>query len=183
RAWPHTPLTGVLLFLRPIRGGAARLQQPNIAHQRRRLRTTLDRLRRRGFRWRADADQDLARLAAKHCFTDDRGALGSPVVPAIFHSTAAARDAIPRCGRGILGALYTDGNHVAAAACPGRDTRPGFRRTAFAGGSRIAAGSRVRWRLAAISLSTAGDCYLWSRLHPCRARWSRLPVTASVAAS
>src|SRR5262249_56294441 len=105
RAWPHTPLTGVLLFLRPIRGGAARLQQPDITHQRRRLRTTLDRLRRRGFRWRADADQDLARLAAEHCFTDDRGAMGSAVMPAIFHSTAAARDDVPPCGRSIPAAL------------------------------------------------------------------------------
>ena len=78
-------------------------------------------------------------------------------------------------------ALYADGNHPAAAARPGRDTRPGVRRAAFAGGSGGAAGSRVRWRAAAISLGAAGDRYLWPRLHPRRAGWPRLPVTASVA--
>jgi hypothetical protein len=39
----------------------------------------------------------------------------------------------------------------AAAARPGRDTRLGLWRAAFAGGSGDAAGSRVRWRAAAIS--------------------------------
>src|SRR5215471_7822133 len=76
----------------------------------------------------------VAPLAAEHCLTDDRGALGSAAVPSVFHPTAPARDAVPRCGWGILGALYADGNHPAAAACPGRDTRPGLRRAAFAGG-------------------------------------------------
>ena len=40
---------------------------------------------------------------------------------------------------------------------------------------------RVRWRAAAVSLGAAGDRYLWPRLHPRRAGWPRLPVTASVA--
>ena len=104
-----------------------------------------------------------------------------PIKPAVFHPTAPARDAVPRCGWGILGALYADGNHPAAAARPGRDTRPGLRRAAFAGGSGGAAGGRVRWRTAAISLGAAGDRYLWPRLHPRRAGWPRLTVTASVA--
>ena len=138
--------------------------------QRRRLRAAVDRLRRGGLRWCTDADQALAPLAAGHCLTDDRGALGSAAVPPVFHQTAPARDAVPRCGWGILGALYADGNHPAAAAHPGRDTRPGLRREAFAGGSGDAAGSRVRWRTAAISLSAAGDRYLRPSLHPRRAR-------------
>ena len=53
----------------------------------------------------------------------------------------------------------------AAAARPGRDTRPDLRRAAFAGGSGGAAGNR----------------YLWPRLHPRRAGWPRLTVSASVA--
>ena len=107
--------------------------------------------------------------------------LWGALVPPVFHPTAPARDAVPGCGWGILGALYADGNHPAAAARPGRDTRPGLRRAAFAGGSGGAAGSRVRWRAAAISLGAAGDRYLWPRLHPRRAGWPRLTVTASVA--
>jgi MFS family permease len=133
------------------------------------------------FGWCADADQALAPLAAEHCLTDDRGALGSAAVPPVFRPTAPARDAVSRCGWGILGALYADGNHPAAAAHPGRDTRPGLRRAAFARRSGGAAGSRVRWRAAAISLGATGDRYLWPRLHPRRAGWPRLTVTASVA--
>ncbi|MFZ0899459.1 MAG: hypothetical protein WAN21_09185 [Candidatus Sulfotelmatobacter sp.] len=64
---------------------------------------------------------------------------------------------------------------------PGRDTRPDLRRAAFAGGSGGAAGSRVRWRAVAISLGAAGNRYLWPRLHPRRAGWPRLTVSASVA--
>src|SRR2546425_12511223 len=37
-----------------------------------------------GLRWCADADQALAPLAAEHCLTDDRGALGSAAVPPVF---------------------------------------------------------------------------------------------------
>ena len=129
----------------------------------------------------ADADQALAPLAAEYCLTADRGALGSAAVPPFFHSAAPARDAVPRRGWGILGALYADGNHPAAAARPGRNTRPGLRRAAFAGGSGDAAGSRVRWRAAAISPGADGDRHLWPRLHPRRAGWPRLAVTASVA--
>jgi MFS family permease len=103
---------------------------------------------------------------------------GGTAVPPIFHPTAPARDAVPRCGRGILGALYADGNHPAAAARPGRDTRPGLWRAAFAGGSGGAAGSRVRWCAAAIPLGAAGDRYFWPGLHPRRAERPRLTVTA-----
>jgi Major Facilitator Superfamily len=81
----------------------------------------------------------------------------------------------------FLGALYADGSHPAAAAHPGRDTRPGLRRAACAGGSGDAAGRRVGWRAAAISLRAGGDRYLWPRLHPRRAGWPRLAITASVA--
>src|SRR6202043_1314724 len=105
-----------------------------ITRQRRRLRAAVDRLRRGGLRWSADADQVLAPLAAEHCLTDDRVALGSAAVPPVFHPTAPARDAVPRCGWGILGALYADGNHSAAASRPDRDTRPRLRRAAFSGG-------------------------------------------------
>src|SRR6266568_638750 len=181
RARAHAPLAGVLLLLRPVGGGPAGLQRPDITRQRRRLRAAVDRLRHGGLRWCGDADQALAPLAAEHCLADDRGALGSAAVPPVFHPTAPASDAVPRYGWGILGALYADGNHPAAAARPGRDTRPGLRRAAFPGGSGGAAGSRVRWRAAAISLGAAGDRYLWPRLHPRRAGWPRLTVTASVA--
>src|SRR3989442_11422529 len=113
-----------------------------------------------GLRWCADADQALAPLAAEHCLTDDRGALGSAAVPSVFHPTSPARDAVPRCGWGILGALYADGNHLAAAARPGRDTRPGLRRAAFAGGSGGVAGCSHSWASAVIILRAAGDMSL-----------------------
>src|SRR5262249_32494894 len=111
------------------------------------------------------------------------GALGSAAVPAVFHSTATVGAAVPRCGRGVVGALYADGNHPAAAARAGWDTPPGFWRTAFAGGSRGAAGGPGWGRGAAISLGASGDSYVRRRLHPRRSRWFHLTVTASVAAS
>src|SRR5215831_16028179 len=106
---------------------------------------------------------------------------GALLCPLVFIRQLPLAMLFLRCGWGILGALHADGNHPAAAARPGRDTRPGLRRAACTGGSGGAAGSRVRWRAAALSLGAAGDRYLWPRLHPRRAGWPRLTVTASVA--
>src|SRR6202041_1393221 len=137
RARAHTALARVLLLLRPVGGGPAGLQRRDITCQRRRLRAAVDRLRRGGLRWCADADQGLATLAAEHCLTDDRGALGIAAMPPAFHPTAPARDAVPRCGWGVLGALYADGNHSASAAPPAPETGPGLWRPAarWGGGS------------------------------------------------
>src|SRR5262249_61619959 len=86
-----------------------------------RVRAAVDWLRDRGLRGCPDADQALAPLAAEHRPTDDRGALGSSPAPPVLHPTAPARDAVPRCGWGILGTLYANGNHLAAAARPVRE--------------------------------------------------------------
>src|SRR5262249_59239490 len=117
-----------------------------------RVRAAVDWLRDRGLRGCPDADQALAPLAAEHRPTDDRGALGSSPAPPVLHPTAPARDAVPRCGWGILGTLYANGNHLAAAARPVPDTGPGLRRAAFAPGRRSAAGGFVRGGAAAGSL-------------------------------
>ena len=106
---------------------------------------------------------------------------GALLCPLFFIRAAPARDAVPQCGRGMLGALHTDGNHPAAAARPGRDAGPGLRRAAFAGGSGVTAGSRVGWRAAAISLGPGGDRDLRPCLHPRRAGWPRVTVTAPAA--
>jgi len=106
---------------------------------------------------------------------------GALLCPLFFIRQLPLAMLVPRCGWCILGALYADGNHSAAAARPDRDTRLGLWRAAFAGGSGGAAGSRVRWRAAAVSLGAAGDRYLWPRLHPRRAGWPRLVLTASIA--
>src|SRR5262249_19048540 len=65
---------------------------------------------------------------------------------------------------GILGALYADGNHTAPAPGSVRDTRPGLWRQAFAGCRGGAPGSRVRWRIAAVSLGALGDRCFGHRL-------------------
>ena len=57
----------------------------------------------------------------------------------------------------------------------------GFGAGAFAGVLTLTKLSR-RWRPSiALPMIDAGDRYLWPRLHPRRAGWPRLPVTASVA--
>ncbi|HZU26872.1 MAG TPA: MFS transporter [Bryobacteraceae bacterium] len=109
---------------------------------------------------------------------DDCGVVGGAAVPAVFHPGPAARHGVSRRRWSILGALYADRDHAAAAYGPGGDPRPGIRRAAFAGRGSGAAGGRCRRCPAAIFAGAAGDCGLRGGLHPRRGRRPHLTCAA-----